>query len=619
MIGAGPRGVCVLERILANASEPGEIVVHVVDPFVHKGGRVWSVEQPASLLMNTIASQVTLFTDDSVACAGPIVPGPSLYQWARSVRNRADEYPAHVRAEANALGPDDYPSRAFYGHYSRWALRRACRSKRAAVRLHEARAVALEDDADGSQVVTLDNGLRIEGLSAVVLALGHLDMPPDARERAFAEFAAERGLRYQPPANPAEVDLSGVGPGEPVALRGLGLTFFDYLALLGEGRGGGFERRGGKLVYRASGREPVLYAGSRRGVPHRARGENQKGVSGRHEPGLLTPGAIAAFQGRAADFRAEVWPLIAKEVQSVYYATLLGPDGRAFTKQYLACDPEREHEVFARFGIGESERWDWEKIAQPHGGRRFASPPEFRDWLLGHLRHDVAEAAKGNLDGAFTAALDVLRDIRNEIRQIVDHGGLGGDSYRDDLQAWYNPLNAYLSIGPPVRRIEEMIALIEAGVLRVLGPGMWARAGAGHDDFVVGSAAVARSVVRVTTLIEARLPEVDVRCTRDPLVRRLRISGQCAPYRLPERDGAVYETGGLAVTRRPYRLLDADGLPHPRRFSYGVPTETVHWVTAAGVRPGVDSVILGDADAIARAALSVPAVTSSAVWAGSVV
>jgi len=36
-----------------------------------------------------------------------------------------------------------------------------------------------------------------------------------------------------------------------------------------------------------------------------------------------------------------------------------------------------------------------------------------------------------------------------------------------------------------------------------------------------------------------------------------------------------------------------------------VPTETVHWATAAGVRPGVDSVILGDADAIARACLSV--------------
>ena len=61
--------------------------------------------------------------------------------------------------------------------------------------------------------------------------------------------------------------------------------------------------------------------------------------------------------------------------------------------------------------------------------------------------------------------------------------------------------------------------------------------------------------------------------------------------------------GGVAVTRRPYRLIDAADRPHPRRFAFGVPTESVHWVTAAGIRPGVNSVILGDADAIARSCL----------------
>jgi hypothetical protein len=33
----------------------------------------------------------------------------------------------------------------------------------------------------------------------------------------------------------------------------------------------------------------------------------------------------------------------------------------------------------------------------------------------------------------------------------------------------------------------------------------------------------------------------------------------------------------------------------------------VHWVTASGIRPGVNSVILGDADAIARSCLSAAA------------
>ena len=50
-------------------------------------------------------------------------------------------------------------------------------------------------------------------------------------------------------------------------------------------------------------------------------------------------------------------------------------------------------------------------------------------------------------------------------------------------------------------------------------------------------------------------------------------------------------------------MIDRQGCVHARRFAFGVPTEGVHWVTAAGARPGVDSVTLSDADAVARAAL----------------
>ena len=106
------------------------------------------------------------------------------------------------------------------------------------------------------------------------------------------------------------------------------------------------------------------------------------------------------------------------------------------------------------------------------------------------------------------------------------------------------------------------------------------------------------SAVSVTTLIEARLPEPDLRRTADPLLAGLLETGQCRPHTV---DG--YETGGLDVTARPYRLIDRQGAVHAGRFAFGVPTEGVHWVTAAGARPGVDSVTLSDADAVAREAL----------------
>jgi hypothetical protein len=65
-----------------------------------------------------------------------------------------------------------------------------------------------------------------------------------------------------------------------------------------------------------------------------------------------------------------------------------------------------------------------------------------------------------------------------------------------DLEHWYTPLNAFLSIGPPPRRVEEMIALIEAGSLEVLGPGMQVQADTGAAGFVVSSAMVPDRRVR---------------------------------------------------------------------------------------------------------------------------
>ena len=41
-------------------------------------------EQSNLLLMNTVISQVTLFTDESFSGEGPIVKGPTLYEWTKT-------------------------------------------------------------------------------------------------------------------------------------------------------------------------------------------------------------------------------------------------------------------------------------------------------------------------------------------------------------------------------------------------------------------------------------------------------------------------------------------------------------------------------------------------------
>lgn len=620
VVGAGPRGLCVVERLCANAYlVGGDVVVHLVDPHVGSGGRVWTTAQPASLLMNTIASQVTVFTDLSVTCAGPIRTGPSLYEWAETLPRMevAAGYPPALVAEAAGLGPNSYPSRALYGLYLDWVLRRMCQTAPVGVsiRLYPDKAVQLDPDASGGYTMRLAGGDQVSGLATVVLAQGHVDMPLGDEELRLSRQAAAGGLRYVPPGNPAEVDLDSlVGPGERVALRGMGLNFFDYLSLLTAGRGGRFTRAEDGLAYHPSGREPVIVAGSRRGVPYHARGENEKGVSGRHLPVFLTPRVIDGFRDRARtglppQFDDEVWPLISREVELVYYTAMIKEatdDSTAalFAKRYTEASPEAVPSLLRDAGIPDADRWNWDRVSRPDGGRQFDSAAEFTGWLLDLLRSDVAQAHRGNVTSPLKAALDVLRDIRNEVRLVVDHCGLTGRSYRDELRGWYTPLNAYLSIGPPARRIEEMIALIRAGVLTVVGPGLRVRVAA--NGFELTSRAVTGSTIAADILIEARLPEVDIRHTTDALLQHLMRTGQSRAYWVPDPRGDGFASGGLEVTAAPYHLVDADGRPQKRLFAYGVPTETVHWVTAAGARPGVNSVMLGDADAIARAALSVP-------------
>ncbi|MEU5689626.1 FAD-binding protein [Streptomyces venezuelae] len=646
LVGAGPRGFSVLERICAQERKSplwDRVSVHVVDPAPPGAGRVWRPAQSPHLLMNTVASQVTVYTDDSVSIRGPLEEGPSLYEWARALGRGAlapgpaTPCGAGVLDQARALGPDSYPTRALYGRYLAWAFAQVVADAPAHVdiRVHRVRAVSLTDEDTapagraGAQTVVLEDGTRLSGLSAVVLAQGHLPVRPGEHEAALADFAARHDLLYVAPANPADVDLSPLAPGQDVLLRGLGLNFFDYMSLLTQGRGGRFERVGRRLVYRPSGREPRLHAGSRRGIPYHSRGDNEKGAHGRYRPRLLTAGHVAALRAPGRGplcFRRDLWPLISKEVQCVYYEALLAGRDQApaavarFAAAFLAAAPgPAEEEVLAAAGIGREARWDWEALARPYGSRVFTDAAQFRSWLRGHLEQDVAQARRGNVRGPLKAALDVLRDLRNEIRLAVDHGGLSGASHRGELEGWYTPLNAYLSIGPPAGRVEEMLALMEAGVLDVSLPGIRVTAaegggggaGAGTGAGFVGTSALVPGVrVRAGVLIEARLPEIDLRRTDDPLMRGLLAAGQCRPYRVEE-----YETGGLAVTRT-FQLLDAQGAAHRRRFAYGVPTESVHWVTAAGIRPGVGSVTLEDSDAIAGAVLALPAPARAAAGPG---
>src|SRR6478752_6408165 len=118
-VGGGPRTVGLLERLSANAAEllgPAELHIHIIDPHPAGGGRIWRTAQSELLWMNSMARDVTIFTDDSVTCEGPIVRGPALDEWVKS-QGKDILAAAGLGDQAAALGPDDFASRQIQSHY----------------------------------------------------------------------------------------------------------------------------------------------------------------------------------------------------------------------------------------------------------------------------------------------------------------------------------------------------------------------------------------------------------------------------------------------------------------------------------------------------------------------
>ncbi|MBB1268575.1 FAD/NAD(P)-binding protein [Shewanella sp. SR44-3] len=81
IIGAGPRGLSILERIVALSLSYQEEKINIIifDPYL-PGSGCHTLEQPDYLLVNTVAEQITMFADDSVTEAKNVLSGPTFYQ-----------------------------------------------------------------------------------------------------------------------------------------------------------------------------------------------------------------------------------------------------------------------------------------------------------------------------------------------------------------------------------------------------------------------------------------------------------------------------------------------------------------------------------------------------------
>ncbi|MCM3920529.1 FAD/NAD(P)-binding protein [Frankia sp. AiPs1] len=603
IVGSGPRGLGVLERTAARLldSPPHRpIEIYLIDTVEVGCGRVWRSDQPEWFVMNTVCGEVTMFSGPPDN--GPTRPGsgPSLAEWWES-------------NEEGFPGPDGYAPRALHGRYMRHLLDAIEATLPRGVVLHRVSATVedLEPTADGYRLDLSDGGALLA--DKIVLTTGHARLQQTGRFQEFEKFASARPrLRYLPGDSAADMQLNTVPAGSGVGILGLGLSFYDVMLALTVGRGGRFvNQESEQLEYQASGREPVLFAGSRSGIPVPARGLNQKPAILAFDPLLFTTdNVLRNLQDGAIDFTTDVLPWILAEIDLVYYRTLLRVRGLLTDLSRLETAVSRAAAngtpavrlIAQDLGISDIPP-DLRQLSRPFDGAEFASTEEFDRALTEHITRDLRHADRGNYDDPLKASLDVLRDTRWVIRRIVDFGGLTPESHRGGFLSWFSPRSSLLAAGPPRVRLRQTAALRRAGILHLVGPDIEV----GLDDrrgvFELSSPAVRGSRVDVDTLIDARTPSPDVGQDLSALTRNLLRRGIWTEF-VNSGDGVTFRTGGVAVTRSPFHPIRRDGSPDHNLHVLGIPTEHTRWFTLVGSgRPGSWNEFTSDADAIAAEVL----------------
>lgn len=643
LLGAGPRGTSVLERLLANWAAGGtpaeraegtSLHIDVVDPFPAGSGHVWQPGQSRLYLMNTQSFYPTLIPEDPMLA--PPLAGGSFDQWREARRRDGLGLDDAEKAELATLESHDFPSRALYGRYLRQTLDGLLERLPDGVEVtfHETSAVAVRPVKDGTKDafdVELANG-AILTVGSVVLALGHVESRLNPEQRSFKSAAEEQGLLYFPPAPPADVDWEAVPDNEPVLIRGMGLNFFDVMGQLTEGRGGKFVEAGspgaGVLEYRASGREPRIIAASRRGTPYRAKA----GLAGYYPSSItmryLTEDAVDRFRaaGIQPGFDHDLWPLLHRDALWAYYSTLARSQPTAIKDpaQFLAdledaLQPHAHTTAKWEIDVGDlvekhvvaSRRLNLRGLAAPLAGRTFASRRELDAAVTAYLDDDARRSALGESDPV-KMAIGALHTGRAILKSVVADGGITDESWLAGLRGWFESFVEGLASGAPALRSEQLAALARAGVVSFVGPDPKFSVDRSAKLFRAVSPWVHDAPVEARTLIEAMSPANRVGINLSPLLEQLMADGLVRTKIMMSVEGTPMQTTGLDVVPHPYRPLAANGSVTENLYVLGLQLSASQWGTAiaAEARPRTGHAYasgqrtLRDADEIARSILA---------------
>ncbi|MFI5779584.1 FAD/NAD(P)-binding protein [Nocardia sp. NPDC051570] len=445
IIGFGPRGLTVLERVSAHLRDaPVDVAVDIFDSGTSMGWGVHSPRLPDYLRLNTIAGQLTAYTDPAMVSPGaPVTPGPTFYEWVRRNGVTITEW-----GLTRTPGSADFLPRSVLGHYLSEAAERFTEHSgpRITVTVHRTPVTKVATNGACAQVTTI-TGRHDSDLLFIATGHGDNDAGPTP-------------------------DTTHIKPARRVLLRGMGLTAMDMVADLTVGRGGRFsvaEEDTRTLVYAASGEEPQIVLASRSGQLPAARPHIDPTGPAHHSP---------------------------------HFAYGLTESLRRHLEH--ADDPRDAGREMIIEGLSEGLTVDERRRL----ARKLAEPciwPDYQTYsgsVLSDAEWDVDQATAGISGSRYKSVVESLRTNREQFRIAVDHAD---PELRRKFFAATPDLINRLVIGPQKERIIELLALIKAGVVR-LAPGPDPDVVRTHDTYQVISRWLRTpETVTVDEVVEARV------------------------------------------------------------------------------------------------------------------
>jgi hypothetical protein len=203
-----------------------------------------------------------------------------------------------------------------------------------------------------------------------------------------------------------------------------------------------------------------------------------------------------------------------------------------------ATDSAKRQTLFAWLAEqwGAFEPRDW-LATEPWAG----DPADYARWFRQWIERDLALSRLGTAHSPVKQALEVWRDYRDLLRRVADHNGLTEPSTLDFYATWAGLSNRLVG-GPQHERYEDLLALIEEGIVTPLPPG------AGRPVFV-------------ESVISARNAHNGLSARRQPLLDDLLDQGLI-------RAAHAYPADGLETDRRA-RAVRKDGSVNERLWALG--------------------------------------------------